>query len=173
MSLKKLVFPVPTSLKTWAKTQIDTGTACDTQYFEGYNGTDASSITNFVLFAFPGEYRPIIQEQVPRKHILGISRVVVNGALHRVGFEYSTDNGNQIAPRFLQQLATLASADTNNYLAVTVLDYCQVEIADVVQGYTVRSMHFNSAIAPKSGLYGSLTDGFDFSMMEIEPRYRY
>lgn len=173
MSLKRLVFPVPASLKAWAKTQIDGGSACDAAQFQGYDGSTADSITNFVLFAYPGEYRPIIQEQVPRKHILGFGAPVVNGALHRVGFEYSTDNGNQIAPRFLQQLAVLANANTNSYLAVTVLDYCQVEVADVVQGYTVRSMHFNSAIVPKSGLYGNLTDGFDFSMMEIEPRYRY
>lgn len=168
MVLKKLVFPVPPSLGAWAAERNAIDGTCAAM-FEVSGG----AITNFVLWALPEEYRPVTQNFGEDRVIRGFSRTVISQSEKVVGFDYDTTNGLLTAYLFLQMLAREAAASTAVYKAVTVLDYCLPEFEDIATGYTVRSMKFSSSIQPKSGRYGDYTDGFSFSMLEIETRYRY
>ena len=171
MSLKKLVFPVPESLRAWAAARVALDGPCAAMFED--NGEYPPVITNFVLWATPEEYRPVTQNIGEDKVIRGFGRTVVSQSEKVVGFDYETDNGSLTAYQFLQQLARQAAASTAVYSAVTVLDYCLPEVEDTATGYTIRSMKFSTPIQPRSGRYGDYTGGFSFSMLEIESRYRY
>ena len=171
MAMKKLVFPVPASLRSWAAGRVAADGPCAAM-FEN-DGAETPTITNFVLWANPEEYRPVTQNIGEDKVLRGFSRTVVSQSEKVVGFDFETDNGTLTAYQFLQELAKAAAASTAVYQAVTVLDYCLPEVADTATGYTIRSMKFSSPIQPRSGRYGNYTGGFSFSMLEIESRYRY
>lgn len=171
MVMKKLVFPVPESLRAWAAARVAADGPCAAMFED--DGEDPATITNFVLWATPEEYRPVTQNIGEDKVLRGFSRTVVSQAEKVVGFDYETDNGTLTAYQFLQLLAREAAANTAVYKAVTVLDYCLPEVEDTATGYTIRSMKFSSPLQPRSGRYGNYTGGFSFSMLEIEARYRY
>ena len=169
--MKKLVFPVPVALRTWAAERVVADGECASMFED--NGEDPPVITNFVLWATPEEYRPVTQNIGEDKVLRGFSRTVISQSEKVVGFDYETDNGSLTAYQFLQLLARQAAASTAVYSAVTVLDYCLPEVEDTATGYTIRSMKFSSPLQPRSGRYGNYTGGFSFSMLEIESRYRY
>ena len=169
--MNKLLFPVPPALRPWASAR---NTIDGTFYsmFEDDGGTPAT-ITNFVLWAAPDEYRPVTQNIGDDKIIRGMSRTVISQSEKIIGFDYDTEDGRPTAYQFLQLLAREAAVNTAVYKAVTVIDYCLPEIEDIAIGYTIRSMKFASPIQPKTGLGGGYTGGFSFSMVEVEARYRY
>lgn len=170
MVMKKLVFPVPVGLRSWAAERVTADGACASMF---ESAGDPLVITNFVLWAAPEEYRPVEQNIGEDKRIRGFGRTVISKAEKIIGFDYETDNGTLTAYLFLKYLAQEAAASTAVYSAVTVLDYCLPERADLATGYTIRSMEFSSPIQPRTGRYGDYTGGFSFSMLEIESRYRY
>jgi len=160
--VNRLAFPIPTELSAWAATE--------SAKLENSGLFDSG---NFILWCNPDEYQPVGLNIGEDRVIRGYGRNVVAIAEKTVGFQYDTECGRVAEFDFLIKLATLAGANRALYRAITVIDFCLVEPADLATGYTIRSMKFSSLITPKSGYYTGYSTGYSFQMMEIEPRYYY